>query len=113
MDAPCRTFGVPFTVTDWSAVPETVHPGETGTATWRTVQLGPHRVRMVRYSPNYRADHWCSRGHILLVLEGELISETRDDGVHRMTAGHSYEVSDGMSEHRSVTEGGALLFIVD
>jgi hypothetical protein len=105
--------GVPFTVTDWSQVPETAHAGETGTAHWRTIQAGPHRVRMVRYSPGYRADHWCSRGHILLVLEGVLHTELRDGGTHTLTAGQSYEVSDGLSEHRSVTESGALLFIVD
>ena len=104
---------VPFTVTDWSAVPETIHLGETGTASWRTVQLGPHRVRMVRYSPNYKADHWCSRGHILLILEGELLTETQDGGRYRLTTGQSYEVSDGISPHRSVTDSGALLFIVD
>lgn len=104
---------VPFTVTDWSQVPETTHAGETGTARWRTIQAGPHRVRMVRYSPGYRADHWCSRGHILLVLEGSLVTELQEGGSHELTAGQSYQVSDGLSPHRSVTETGALLFIVD
>ena len=27
---------------------------------------------MVEYSPGYLADHWCDRGHVLYVLEGEL-----------------------------------------
>jgi quercetin dioxygenase-like cupin family protein len=104
---------VPFTVMDWSQVPETVHPGERGTAHWRTSQLGNTRVRMVRYTPGYRADHWCSRGHILLVLEGTLVTELQGGATRTLTAGQSYEVSDGLSHHRSTTESGALLFIVD
>ncbi|MFN7843409.1 MAG: DHCW motif cupin fold protein, partial [Pirellula sp.] len=51
--------GIPFGVTDWSTVPKTEHPGETGIATWKTCQFGPIRVRMVEYTPNYLADHWC------------------------------------------------------
>jgi len=53
--------GVPFGVTDWSTVPETTHPGVSGVATWRTVQAGNVRVRVVTYSPGYLADHWCTR----------------------------------------------------
>src|SRR4051794_39089053 len=61
---------LPFTVTDWAALPPTHHPGETGQATWRTFNIGDLRVRLVDYSPGYRADHWCDRGHVLYVLEG-------------------------------------------
>jgi quercetin dioxygenase-like cupin family protein len=105
--------GVPFAVADWSQVPETVHPGETGVARWRTVETGNVRVRMVEYSPGYRADHWCSRGHVLLVLEGELQTELQGGGVHTLTAGVSYQVADGAEPHRSATASGARLFIVD
>ena len=105
--------GVPFAVTDWSRVPETEHPGETGVARWRTVETGNVRVRMVEYSPGYRADHWCSRGHVLLVLEGELQTELQGGAVHTLTPGTSYQVADGAEPHRSVTAGGARLFIVD
>lgn len=70
---------IPFGTTDWSAVSKTEHSGETGTATWRTRDFGSIRVRMVDYSANYLADHWCSKGHLLLVLAGELESEL-DDG---------------------------------
>lgn len=104
---------VPFGVTDWATVPETVHPGESGQATWRTVQAGEVRVRMVTYSPGYVADHWCSKGHILLVLEGELVTELQDGRRFTMAPGSSYQVADGESPHRSRTEGGATLFIVD
>ena len=105
---------LPFTVTDWSKVPATVHPGETGEATWRTLNVGDIRIRVVEYSPGYLADHWCDRGHILYVLEGELHTELKDGRRFTLTAGMSYEVSDfGDAAHRSVTSTGARLFIVD
>jgi hypothetical protein len=103
-----------FTATDWSAIPRTEHPGETGMAWWRTFTAGDLRVRMVEYSPGYLADHWCDRGHVLLVLEGELENELRDGRRTRLTAGMSYQVSDfGDAAHRSSTITGAKLFIVD
>ncbi|HZS85737.1 MAG TPA: DHCW motif cupin fold protein [Stellaceae bacterium] len=103
----------PFTVTDWSALPATLHPGASGTASWRTLEIGDLRVRMVEYSPGYVADHWCERGHILLILEGELDTELRDGRRFTLRAGQSYEVSDGPNAHRSATKTGARLFIVD
>lgn len=103
-----------FTVTDWSQMPVTVHPGERGEAIWRSFEIGDLRVRLVDYSPGYLADHWCERGHVLYVLEGELISELRDGRRHVLTPGMSYQVSDGGdAPHRSVTEKGARIFIVD
>ena len=103
-----------FTSTDWTAIERTEHPGETGVAYWRTLNLGDLRVRMVEYTPGYLADHWCDRGHVLLVLSGELVSELKDGRTFTLTAGMSYQVSDfGDSAHRSSTQTGAKLFIVD
>jgi hypothetical protein len=104
---------LPFGTTDWSAVEPTVHPGESGRALWRTRQFGPIRVRMVEYSPGYLADHWCSKGHILLCLEGELLTELADGRRFLLTPGVSYQVADGAEPHRSSTATGARLFIVD
>jgi len=104
---------VAFQTTDWSKVPVTEHRGESGVALWRTMELGNIRVRMVEYSAGYRADHWCERGHVLLVLEGELITELRDGRCFVMVAGHSYQVADADGAHRSNTSVGAKLFIVD
>jgi hypothetical protein len=104
---------IPFGTTDWESVPETIHPGETGTAKWRTREFGDIRVRVVEYSPNYLADHWCSKGHILYVLDGVLHTELADGRRVTLTSGTSYQVADGAMAHRSVTETGARLFIVD
>ena len=104
---------IPFQVTDWSAIQPSEHKGETGTAYWRTLQLGDLRVRMVEYSPGYLADHWCSKGHILLCLKGELNTELQDGRNFILKPGMSYEVADNAEAHRSRTESGATLFIVD
>ena len=105
--------GIPFGATDWSTVEPTEQKGETGVAYWRTREFGGIRVRMVEYSPGYRADHWCSKGHILLCLQGELHTELADGRQFTLTPGVSYQVADGAEAHRSSTPTGARLFIVD
>ena len=105
---------LPFTVTDWDKVAATTHPGTSGEALWRTLNIGDLRIRMVEYSRGYLADHWCDRGHVLYVLEGELDTELRDGRSFKLLPGMSYQVSDhGDAAHRSSTQTGAKLFIVD
>jgi hypothetical protein len=104
---------IPFGITDWSAVERIEHKGETGTAYWRTRAFGAVRVRMVEYTPGYRADHWCEKGHILLCLTGELHTELKDGRTVVLTPGMSYQVADGAEPHRSFSAAGATLFIVD
>jgi hypothetical protein len=108
-----RISETPFGTTDWSTVDPVRHEGEAGYAQWRTRQFGELRVRMVEYSPGYRADHWCVKGHILLCLTGELRTELDDGRVFTLTPGTSYQVADQAEPHRSSTEVGATLFIVD
>jgi hypothetical protein len=104
---------VPFEVADWALIPPVERPGATGVARWRTRQLGDIRVRMVEYSPGYSADHWCEKGHILLCLEGTLHTELADGRTMVLAPGMSYHVADGAEPHRSSTNTGARLFIVD
>lgn len=104
---------IPFGTTDWSRIEPTEHAGETGMALWRTAQFGAIRVRMVEYTPGYQADHWCSKGHILLCLEGELHTELEDGRTFVLKPGMSYQVADQAEPHRSHTATGARLFIVD
>jgi hypothetical protein len=106
-------IGIPFEVTTWSEIAPTEHKGETGVALWRTKQVGSIRVRMVEYSPGYRADHWCEKGHVLLCLAGELHTELADGREVVLRPGMSYEVADNTLAHRSTTSTGATLFIVD
>lgn len=108
-----QIHNIPFGTTDWSAIARTEHPGITGQAFWRTQQFGDIRVRMVEYTPGYVSDHWCSKGHILLCLEGELHTELEDGSQHVLQPGMSYQVADRLDPHRSASPKGAKLFIVD
>ena len=105
--------GIPFATTDWSEIEPTEHKGERGVAYWRTRQFGSIRVRLVEYTPDYLADHWCSKGHILYCLEGELHTELQDGRRFVLQPGMSYQVADGAEPHRSSTSVGARLFVVD
>lgn len=108
-----KLAGIPFGVTDWASVERTEHPGERGTAWWKTRQFGEVRVRFVEYSPGYLADHWCTKGHVLLVLSGQLDTELADGRTVTLAAGSTYQVADDTLGHRSSTQAGATLFIVD
>ncbi len=105
--------GIPFHITDWSQLSATVVNGISGTATTRTQLHGDLRIRMVEYSANYLADHWCELGHLVFVIEGELINEHQDGTINVLRSGMSYLVSDGLSSHRSRTIGPVKLLIVD
>ena len=104
---------LPFGTTDWNTVEPTHHSGESGNATWRTRHFGPIRVRLVEYSRSYRADHWCEKGHILFCVAGTLETELADGRIFQLSPGMSYQVADGAEPHRSRTDTGATLFIVD
>jgi hypothetical protein len=104
---------IPFQTIDWSAIERIEHRGETGTSYWRTLDLPGLRIRVVEYSANYVADHWCQKGHIVHCLEGEFVSEMENGESITLTRGMSYVVSDGLSSHRSVSRNGATLLIVD
>ena len=108
-----KISGLPFVLTDWSQIERTEHKGERGTAYWRTRSFGDIRVRMVEYTSGYLADHWCSKGHVLFCVEGQLDTELQDGRTFTLTPGMSYQVADGAEAHRSSTATGAKLFIVD
>jgi hypothetical protein len=105
--------GIPFQTTDWDNIPTTQHKGETGVAYWKTLQYGSLRIRIVEYSKNYKADHWCSKGHIIYCIDGEMTTELSDGSKHILTKGMSYQVSDELSSHRTSSDQGVKLFIVD
>jgi hypothetical protein len=104
---------IPFQTTDWTLAKSERHNGETGYADWKTQQCGDIRVRVVEYSANYKADHWCFKGHILYCLEGEMATELKDGRTIQLRKGMSYQVEDENYPHSSHTKTGAILFIVD
>ena len=87
---------IPFQTIDWSHVPRTEHKGETGLAYWQTMQFAGLRLRYVEYSANYKADHWCEKGHIVYCLQGEVVNELNNGTRSTLKKGMSYIVSDGL-----------------
>ena len=104
---------IPFAATDWSQVERVEKSAQAGQAFWQTLQYGELRVRKVEYTPGYVSDHWCTKGHVLLCLAGELHTELQDGRQFILTPGRSYQVADNAEPHRSTAPLGATLFIVD
>jgi quercetin dioxygenase-like cupin family protein len=108
-----KIINIPFETTEWSAIESERHEGESGYALWKVRQCGDIRVRVVEYSANYKADHWCSKGHILYCLHGSITTTLKDGRVFELRQGMSYQVEDDNFPHSSYTKNGAVLFIVD
>lgn len=105
--------GIPFQVIDWEPMQEQVQKGTTGEVISRTLQMEGLRVRIVEYSAGYLADHWCRKGHIIHCLEGDFTSEMETGEKYYLKKGMTYIVSDDLSSHRSVSENGVKLLIID
>jgi hypothetical protein len=104
---------IEFQTINWDLVTTTEHKGESGIASWKIVQFDDLRIRVVEYSKGYLADHWCKKGHIVHCLEGEFVSELENGDRFSLTKGMTYIVSDELSSHRSISENGVTLLIVD
>ncbi len=104
---------IPFQVIDWTKVPSVEYKGETGAAFWQTIQFPGLSVRIVEYSKGYLADHWCRKGHIVHCLEGEFTSELQNGEKYVFKKGMTYVVSDELSSHRSVSQNGVKVMIID
>jgi quercetin dioxygenase-like cupin family protein len=104
---------IAFERIDWTNVEKVAYQGETGIAYWQTKLYDGLRVRLVEYSENYVADHWCKKGHIVHCLEGELVSELENGESFTLTKNMTYIVSDEMSSHKSIAKNGVKLLIID
>jgi quercetin dioxygenase-like cupin family protein len=104
---------IAFETIDWTDVEKTFHQGETGTAYWQTKMYNGLRMRLVEYTENYVADHWCKKGHIVHCLEGKFVSELENGESFILIKGMTYIVSDEMSSHKSIAKNGVKLLIID
>jgi hypothetical protein len=106
--------GLPCGMIDWANEPAETLLGETGAATARTRRFGDTQLRLVDYSADYLADHWCDKGHVLFVVAGDLVIEHCDGSRYELAAGATWHVADhDAAAHRVVCERGATVFIVD
>ena len=104
---------IPFQIIDLSTIAKVEYEGESGVAIWQTIQFPGLRLRLVEYSKLYFSNHWCEKGHIVHCLEGEIVSELSTGEKNTLTKGATYVVSDNCSSHRSTSNGGATLLIID
>jgi len=103
----------PFQTLSWSTIPKKEQAGDAGTVSRQTQMVNDTRVRIVEYSPGYKANHWCSKGHIVYCLEGEMDTELEDGRIMKLSKGMCYFVGDNNEAHRSSTAVGCKLLIVD
>ncbi|MES2332288.1 MAG: DHCW motif cupin fold protein [Bacteroidota bacterium] len=103
----------PFLITDFTTIEPEIKQGTTGHAEWRTLFRDNIRIRLVTYSPNYLADHWCSKGHIIFCHEGQMETELENGSKHLLTKGMMYTVGDNSDAHRTYSKNGCKIFIVD
>lgn len=103
----------PFSITDFETIAPEIKQGITGHAEWKVLNRDDVRIRLVTYSPNYFADHWCEKGHIIFCVEGEMETELNNGSKHILSKGMIYTVGDHSDAHRSVSANGCVLFIVD
>jgi hypothetical protein len=104
---------IQFQVINWDNSPKTEHKGTKGLAFWQTQQFPGVRIRIVEYSAGYLADHWCTKGHIVHCLKGDFRTELQDGRTFHLQKGMTYVVSDDLSSHRSTTDHGVTLLIID
>ena len=104
---------IPFQTIDWNTIDKVEYQGETGVAYWQTIQLDGLRIRLVEYTKGYLADHWCQKGHIVYCLEGAFVTELSTSEQFNLSKGGTYVVSDELSSHRSITQNGVKLLIID
>ncbi len=104
---------LPLSITDWSKLSSVSVRGETGKAVSRELDQGNVRVRLVEYSARYKADHWCAKGHIVLVMEGDLSVELEDGRMYDLRGDMSIQIGDNGAPHRVYSKNGARVVIFD
>lgn len=98
---------------EWRTVPHEKKAGMRGFSLTKVKVMGSTTIRRVEYSPEYIADHWCEKGHVIFVLEGNLIIEHSGGTIHSLHEGMVYAVGDNAKAHKAKTKNGAVVLIVD
>jgi hypothetical protein len=104
---------IPLMLTDWDSIPKVMFKGEKGVSYWRTIMLDGIRMRIVDYSEDFIADHWCEKGHIVYCIEGEITIKLKDGKLYPLKTGMSFILSDNTDSHLALSEKGAKVFIID
>ncbi len=98
---------------DWDDGEIIEERGEQGKAVLRVINTDHLRIRLVEFEPGYEAKQELEKSHVALVLDGEVIVEMADGRRLLFTPSMSYLIEGKLGPHRTFTEMGAKLFIVD
>lgn len=99
---------------DWDTVAVEEHAGKTGNSFWRTYQDESVRIRIVDYPVGFVSDHWCAKGHIIHMLQGEIEIDLKDGSTSRAKAGATLKIGEGFDHlARNASTVPARLLIVD
>ena len=109
-----QIFNEPYSIIDWDNIPIEKQSGEKGFVWTRTFKTESIRIVLAEYSPDFKADHWCCRGHVRHLLDGEMSIELKDGSVIRLIKGMSCCFSDNNSiAHKPFTDKGPFLLVID
>lgn len=84
-------------------------------ARFKVVPIGPRRIRLVEFTNEFEEPQWCERGHVGLVLQGELEIDFQG-GIVRYPEGTGIAIPAGPShghKARSVTPLSRLFLVED
>lgn len=113
MTLPLFLAGVPFQAIALDTIAASLHPGTSGTATMREVEVGHFRLRHIEYSVGYQSDQYCNLGHIAFIIEGEVELVMRGRESSLLAAGTSFVVGAQAEPHLVRSRKGAKLFVLD
>ncbi len=109
-----KIINIPFQQTHWNSIPKVEHIGETGTSFWKVKEIANFRMRIVEYSRNFKADHWCKKGHLLYVLKGVIEIEMKNGETYQLGEADSFVVGDDrQNPHIISSDFGAKVLIID
>jgi hypothetical protein len=84
-------------------------------ARFRVFQQGSRKLRLVEFTREFAEPDWCTKGHVGIVLEGELEIDF-DGSVVRFSAGDGIFIPDGTeSKHKAsvITDMVRLILVED
>lgn len=81
-------------------------------ASQKMIDDGEKRVRLLKLSPGFQEQDWCSRGHTGYVIDGALVMKFEEESV-TYDAGDAILVSVGQPHKAHTGSESALLFLID
>ena len=104
---------IPFEQIDWKDAESEIVPGETGHLEIKRREFSGLLIRILKCSPNFKLDHWCSTGHIAYCIEGSCTLNLTDGSSFTLHEGSSFVVTDNQPAHDLISGEGATLFLID